>query len=176
MFGIEDNAGNYGVASALLGTDPRSAAARAVRQALEAAGRPGEIPAFVWLNGTPGSEEDVLLGIEDVLGSNVPIYGGSAGANDSPRRSAPNVFSDERVPTAIATWFEPGHDVLAGQRTCVRFSTSSTSIVTAFFSRAELSGGNTTTALLRSSAPAEESPATKMKRVRTLELMLNPQT
>src|SRR5262245_55656491 len=54
--------------------------------------------------------------------------------------------------------FEEGHAVVAGHRTCVRFSTSSIGIVTAFFSGPERFGGDTTRAFLRSRASRSASP------------------
>src|SRR5690606_28754364 len=79
LFGLID-AGTYGVGAASLGSDPRKAAREAVRRALAAAGRPGEMPELVWLSSAPGAEEEVLLGIEEVVGR-VPIAGGSSADN-----------------------------------------------------------------------------------------------
>lgn len=75
---IHDPEGAYGTAMEPLGTCPRSAAARAVRQAIRKAGRPGEAPDVVWLTASPGSEEAVLAGIGDVIGQAALIIGGSA--------------------------------------------------------------------------------------------------
>src|SRR5262245_50454624 len=66
----------------------------------------------------------------------------------------------------MTSWFEAGHAVCVGQRIDVRFSTSSTSRVTAFLSRAELSGATTTRAWLRSRATAGESPGSAITRRR----------
>jgi len=57
------------------------AGARAVKQALAAAGRPGEIPSLLYIGGAPGKEEAVLAGIESVVGKAVPIVGGSSADN-----------------------------------------------------------------------------------------------
>lgn len=81
MLGLCDPDGSYGVGAVSMGDDPRATAAEAVRQALEQAGRPGELPALVWVMAAPGREELVLEGIEDVLGVGVPIIGGSAADN-----------------------------------------------------------------------------------------------
>jgi len=49
--------------------------------ALADADRLGETPAMVWVSSTPGSEEDVIAGLQDVVGSATPIVGGSAADN-----------------------------------------------------------------------------------------------
>src|SRR5262249_55418304 len=59
----------------------RAAGARAARRAVEEANRAGELPSMMWLGTAPGSEEEVLLGIADVVGSKLPVYGGSSGDN-----------------------------------------------------------------------------------------------
>ena len=59
--------------------NPRQEVKEALRLALEQAGRPGEVPSFVLLTAPPGREEDLLLGIADVVGAHVPVTGGSSG-------------------------------------------------------------------------------------------------
>ena len=81
-FAIWDAKGDYGSASAILGTTPREAAARATRDALQKAGRVGEAPDIVWLTAAPGTEEAVLRGIKDIVGRHVLILGGSSADND----------------------------------------------------------------------------------------------
>lgn len=81
LFGIIDTMGSYGVSAVSAGTDARAAATQATQHALKQAGREGEIPAMAWITTVPGHEEQVIKGIEDVLGSNVPITGGSSGDN-----------------------------------------------------------------------------------------------
>ena len=81
LFGIHDPAGAYGVAAVGISGSAREAAQAAVQAALDDAERPGEIPAMVRLSATPGDEESVIAGIEDVLGPDVPIIGGSAADN-----------------------------------------------------------------------------------------------
>jgi hypothetical protein len=79
LLGIVDREGAYGVGSAVLGAAPRDEVKEALSLALEQAGRPGEVPAFVLLTAPPGNEEDLLLGIADVVGPQVPVTGGSSG-------------------------------------------------------------------------------------------------
>ncbi len=78
VFAVRDPEGAYGVGSAVIGDDPRAAAARAVDAALERAGRHGEPPALIWMSAAPGHEEELLRGIADLVGANVPVAGGSA--------------------------------------------------------------------------------------------------
>lgn len=77
-FAIWDENGDYGTSMAAIADDPRGAAATATRQALITADRAGEAPVLVWLSASPGQEELILAGVEDVVGQNVPILGGSA--------------------------------------------------------------------------------------------------
>ncbi|MEM9765093.1 MAG: FIST N-terminal domain-containing protein [Pseudomonadota bacterium] len=82
VFAIDDPGGAYG--SALVpfeATTCESAAAEATRRALAAADRLGERPEIVWVSATPGTEEEVLAGIEAVVGADIPVLGGSAADN-----------------------------------------------------------------------------------------------
>lgn len=81
-FAIWDRAGSYGTGSADLGSDAVAAASWAARTALEAAGRPGEMPDLVWLTVAPGREEQVLEGLRAVVGAGTLIVGGSAADNE----------------------------------------------------------------------------------------------
>lgn len=81
-FAIYDPEGNYGTASADLGIDPCAVAAQTTRDALTAAGRPGEAPDMVLLTMAPGFEGPVLEGIRSVVGADTPVMGGSAADND----------------------------------------------------------------------------------------------
>jgi hypothetical protein len=82
LFGICDPAGSYGVGAARISDSARGAGARAIAQAITAAGRIGEVPDLVWISGVPGYEETVLSGIQDVIGPNVPVAGGSSADNN----------------------------------------------------------------------------------------------
>lgn len=77
-FAIWDADGDFGTALHPLGSDARAAAQAATEDALQAADRMGEAPDVIWLSCSPGQEEAILAGIEDVVGENVPILGGSA--------------------------------------------------------------------------------------------------
>jgi len=94
-FTVWDEDGAFGTGLMPLGQDPRAAARAAVTRALEAANRPGEAPELVWLTAAPGAEELLIAGIEDVVGSNAPILGGSAADNDL--SGAWSVFDDTQT-------------------------------------------------------------------------------
>ena len=81
LWGLIDPEGSYGVGMAEIGHHPREAGAAAIQQAIEHSGRIGEPPQLVWMSSSPGNEEEVLLGIEDVIGSRVPIAGGTTADN-----------------------------------------------------------------------------------------------
>jgi len=86
VFSLTDNDGDFGTASApfvadAVAEDVAHGARQATLQALEAAGRPGEAPDLVWVTATPGQEEEVIAGIQSVLGTETPIVGGSAADN-----------------------------------------------------------------------------------------------
>lgn len=81
LLGIIDPDGGYGIAAVEVGDNPHAAAAEATQRALSRAGRPGEVPAMIWISTVPGHEEQIVRGIEAVVGGNVPIAGGSSGDN-----------------------------------------------------------------------------------------------
>jgi hypothetical protein len=82
LFAVHDPAGAFGVGAATLGNDARAAAAAAAEAALAASGRGWEAPALAWLCAAPGQEGAVIEGIQDALGAEVPILGGSSADND----------------------------------------------------------------------------------------------
>jgi hypothetical protein len=81
LLGVSDPEGAFGTASEPLDGGARAAGARAAVRAVEEAQRPGEVPSMIWLGTAPGEEEAILLGIADVVGARVPVYGGSSGDN-----------------------------------------------------------------------------------------------
>ena len=98
VWAVRDAAGSYGTALVSEGGDAREAGRVAIKKALEQAGRPGEVPSLILLNPTPRNEEKVLEGIQDEIGTGVPILGGSAADNDVSGRWA--LFSGSQVETA----------------------------------------------------------------------------
>lgn len=81
LFCILDTQGDYGSCATDAGDDPFAAGCRALRIALQRADRIGEIPDLIWLSATPGVEEAVIAGIQSIVGTAVPIVGGSAADN-----------------------------------------------------------------------------------------------
>lgn len=110
LLGIVDPRGSYGSGASSQGQAPRRAAREAVQSGLAAAGRPGEMPALVWLSSAPGAEEELLIGIEDVIGS-VPIAGGST-ADDDVSGKWRQLVNDESYEDAVGiTVMFPSVDV-----------------------------------------------------------------
>jgi hypothetical protein len=81
MLAIEDPEGDYGSAAGSVSSDIGQDMKHIVLEALMNADRSGEVPALVWVSGTPGQEEAMIAGIEATLGPDIPIIGGSAADN-----------------------------------------------------------------------------------------------
>lgn len=79
---IFDPEGSYGSSAQPIEECPAGSAQKAARQALENAGRAGEVPDIVWLSVTAGNEEAVLDGLRSMFGDDLAIYGGTAADND----------------------------------------------------------------------------------------------
>ena len=80
---IADPDGAYGSAVVPVENgDAGAAAEAALSLALERAGRAGEPPELIWLTSTPGAEETVIAGLQNLVGLGVPICGGSAADNE----------------------------------------------------------------------------------------------
>jgi len=60
----------------------KEAGKAAIQDAIKNAGKEGEYPQLVLITGSVGNEEEVLSGIEEVIGWGIPVIGGSAGDND----------------------------------------------------------------------------------------------
>jgi len=81
LIAFANDQGDFGVGLTALEETPEAAASAAIVQAINDAERPGELPDLIWLSAAPGCEEKVLEGIASVVGSNVPVVGGSSGDN-----------------------------------------------------------------------------------------------
>jgi len=124
-FVIEDPEGSYGSAAYCFDGDPKRAASDAVSEALTRADRIGEDPDLVWVSATPGVEEEVLAGIQSVVGSDVPIIGGSAADNsvegnwfvfDQQQRSDAGVVVTVLFPsTRVSFAYQNGYSPSAAQ-------------------------------------------------------------
>ncbi len=81
MLSLEDNELTVGVALTERGTDARVAGRRVAKEAMANAEKKYPPLAFALFT-TPGSEEEYIKGIQDVLGE-IPMFGGSAAAENS---------------------------------------------------------------------------------------------
>jgi len=84
IMGISSEKIAWGVGGADLDKlSPREAGKEAVLGAIESAGKEKtEKPNIVFITAAPGMEETILKGIEDIVGKEVPIFGGSSGDNE----------------------------------------------------------------------------------------------
>ena len=78
LLGVCDPDGAYGVGAAPLAASPFAAGAEAIQKALSAAGRDYEAPILIWCSQPPGCEEQVIDGIQSIVGPKTPIVGGSS--------------------------------------------------------------------------------------------------
>ena len=85
--GLWDDGGDYATAEVALGCDVRAAARAALAQALDRAGRPGEVPDLVWVSASAGAEDLVQAELSMILGGDTPIHGTRAGGTCVPGRS-----------------------------------------------------------------------------------------
>ncbi|CAG8999534.1 MAG: hypothetical protein CENE_01513 [Candidatus Celerinatantimonas neptuna] len=79
---IWDLFGNYGADlewfKNIFEKDIYQAVQKALARALLNTGRPSELPELIWLHSSLGCEERVIAVIENMVGKQVPIAGGSA--------------------------------------------------------------------------------------------------
>jgi hypothetical protein len=78
LMGVSDPGGAYGVGAASIDADPFTAGAQAIQRALAAAEREFEAPVLIWCSQPPGHEEQVIEGVQSVVGAKTPIIGGSS--------------------------------------------------------------------------------------------------
>ena len=80
LWAINDIVGAYGtsIVSSSSNGSVFNIARQAILKAINNSGRLGESPTLILLHATPGNEEEVIRGIEDVVGKNIAIIGGSA--------------------------------------------------------------------------------------------------
>jgi hypothetical protein len=80
---IEDPAGAYGIASAILDSDNLTQQIGSLLQAATArANRQGQQPELIWCLQPPGAEEATLAAIGQLAGPHVPVIGGSSADDD----------------------------------------------------------------------------------------------
>lgn len=109
---------NFGVGGASLDElSPREAGKKAVLSAIENAKKDGK-PKLILITSAPGKEEEILHGIEDIVGKDVPVIGGSSGDNDISGKwkqfTNDKVYSNGVSLTAIYTDLKLGWTYEAG--------------------------------------------------------------
>lgn len=82
LLGFADSEGACGVGMADLSQPACESAYQALKQAILAADREGESPDLIFISASPGIEEEVLEGVESLVGKNIPVIGGSAADNE----------------------------------------------------------------------------------------------
>ncbi len=112
LFGVCDEHGNYGTGSAPIGDEPQKAAKNALLQALEQAGRSGEIPYLILMTAALGYEEELISGIEAIVGQAVPIIGGSSAGNECSGQPKQLANSEVSFNSIVLTVMFPSTDIL----------------------------------------------------------------
>lgn len=83
VMALIDPSGSYGVGHCVIQHESAvQAAQKALDMSLYASGRGYESPALIWCILPPGNEEQILQGFVDVVGTNVPLIGGSSADNN----------------------------------------------------------------------------------------------
>ncbi len=119
LLGISSKRITFGVGGVSIDDFPsaREAGEAAVKSALEAAGEEG-LPKIILMTAAPGEEEDILAGIEEIVGKDVPVFGGSSGDNDLSGKwrqfANDKVYSNGISLTAIYTDLKIGWALEAG--------------------------------------------------------------
>jgi hypothetical protein len=105
VMGIHSSKLTFGVGGASLKDFlPEEAAKNALRQALEDAGKPDQIPDLILITAAPGKEEEILRGIDNLTGGRVPVIGGSSADDEIKgewKQFANRVYTDGVALTVI---------------------------------------------------------------------------
>lgn len=95
----------------------REAGKAAIQAAIDAAGEEG-LPKIVLMTAAPGKEEEIIAGIEEVIGKDVPVLGGSSADNDITGKwkqfANDRVYSNGISLTAVYTDLKVGWTYEAG--------------------------------------------------------------
>jgi hypothetical protein len=96
LLGIFSKRIDFGVGESTMdGVSPREAGRKAMMQAIKHAGRGEKKPNLILIYPTPGAEENILKGIADVIGEEVPVFGGAAA--DNTIEGLWKVFAGEKI-------------------------------------------------------------------------------
>ena len=82
LIAFAEDEGDFGVGLVAQDESSKLSAEIALQQAILDAERPGELPDLIWMSASPGQEEALLQGIAEVVGSHVPVVGGSSADNE----------------------------------------------------------------------------------------------
>jgi hypothetical protein len=80
-FAMWDEDSDFGLSLIEKTADSKADGINAVEQAIDDAGRTGELPSAIWLIPSPGGEEGILEGIKEEIGGDIPLIGGSSADN-----------------------------------------------------------------------------------------------
>jgi len=111
---------DFGVGGANVDDFPSAeeAGKEAILSAIKNAGKEGELPQLVLMTGSVGNEEEIISGIEEVIGKEIPIIGGSSADNDLTGKwkqfANDKVYSNGVALTAIFTDLKIGWAYEAG--------------------------------------------------------------
>jgi len=111
---------DFGVGGANVDDFPsaKEAGKEAILSAIKNAGKEGELPQLVLMTGSVGNEEKIISGIEEVIGKEIPIIGGSSADNDLTGKwkqfATDKVYSNGVALTAIFTDLKIGWAYEAG--------------------------------------------------------------
>jgi len=91
---------------------PKELGKETIKAAIENT-KKAELPQIIYMTASPGVEEEILPGIEEVVGTDVPIIGGSAGDNDLSGKwwiyANGQIYKNGVVLTAVYTDLKVGH-------------------------------------------------------------------
>jgi hypothetical protein len=122
IMGINSARMSFGVGCADMNkVTPRTAGKKAIRSAIQNARVQEKIPQVVLITAAPGAEEEIIKGVESVIGKDIPIIGGSSADNDVSGKwmqfANKNILSNGVSITAVFTNMKVGHLFEAGFRT-----------------------------------------------------------
>jgi len=119
LLGIWSPKIEFGFGHVEIGESGRKAGQEAIKKALEDIGKmAAEKPKLILMHSAPGVEEEILKGIADVVGGDVPVIGGASGDNDLSgkwKQFANNrVYSNGVTLTAFYTDLKIGYQFSSG--------------------------------------------------------------
>ncbi len=113
LIGVISERMNFGIGGANLDElSPEEAGKEAIKSAMESASQKG-LPQIVYMTASPGVEEKILPGIEEILGTDIPVIGGSGGDNNLTGKwyeiANDKVYKNGVVLTAVYTDLKVGY-------------------------------------------------------------------